>query len=278
MRAGIRKQILENIPILKECYEPNVPRIDTPKPYAVAVQGTDSSRQDPTSFQRTVEVWLYNDIDTFKVLDSLTLETISALDLKTFTDPDTGLSYTAKFNNTIGQDLVDEEWGAIVRGLQFSIIALHETRSDNDQWEQATAEFINLVTDIRAYQGTWKEDFQVPSILCRTISKSTEGINYMAFKESRDIRIHVVSSDKGEMNSIISQIEYELMKAIKIPLDLADRRYLTISSIRENRDSDMLGVGQITVTMTRINKIERDFEYIDKIYGKQKGGLGNEGR
>lgn len=270
MRAGIRQQILENILTLKDCYEPNVPRIDTPKPYAVVVQGTDSSTQDPTSFQRTVEVWLYNDIDTFKVMDTLTTETIRALDLKTFTDPDTGLSYTAKFNNTIGQDLVDEEWGAIVRGLQFSIIALHETKADNDKWEKAMAEFINLVTGVKAYQGTWKEDFQVPSVLCRTISKSTEGINYMAFKESREIRIHVVSDDREEVNSIVDQIEYELMKVIKVPLDLADRRYLTVGAIRENRSSDMLGVGQITVTMTRINKIERDFAYIEKIYGRQK--------
>lgn len=168
MRAGIRKQILDNVSILKDCYEPNVPRYETPKPYAVVVQGNDSSRQDPTSFQRTVEVWLYNDIDTFKTLDNITLDVIEALDLKTFTDPDTGLSYTASFNGTIGQDLVDEEWGAIVRGLEFTIIALHETRAENDTWEKATADFIKEVTNVKTYQGTWKEDFQVPSVLCRT--------------------------------------------------------------------------------------------------------------
>lgn len=268
MRAGVRKQILDNVSILKDCYEPNVPRHNTPKPYAVVVHGQDSPRQDPTSFQRTIEVWLYNDIDTFKTLDNLTLEVIEALDLKTFTDPDTELSYTATFNNTIGQDMVDEEWGAIVRGLQFSIIALHETKADNDTWEKATADFIKLVTDIKTYQGTWKEDFQVPSVLCRTISKSTEPLNYMAYRESRDIRIHVVSKEREEINSIIDQIEYELMKAIKIPLDIEDRRYLTISSIRENRDSDMLGIGQVTVTMTRINKIQRDGTYIEKIYSR----------
>lgn len=268
MRAGVRKQIISNVLTLKECYEPNVPRHNTPKPYAVVVQGADSPRQDPTSFQRTIEVWLYNDIDTFKTLDALTLETIEALDLKTFTDPDTGLSYTAKFNNSIGQDLVDEDWGAIVRGLQFSVIALHETKADNDTWEKAAAEFINLVTGFKAYQGTWKEDFQVPSVLCRTTNKGTDGINYMSFRENRDIRIHVVSREREEINRIIDQIEYELMKAIKIPLDLADRRYLTISSIRENRDSDMLGTGQITVTMTRINSIQRDGTYIERIYSR----------
>lgn len=272
MRAGVRKQILENVPGLLDCYEPNVPRIETPKPYGVVVQGNDEPRQDPTSFQRRVEVWLYNDIDTFKKLDTLTNETILALELQTFTDPDTGLSYTAKFNGTIGQDLVDEEWGAIVRGLNFSIIALHESKIGDDTWEKATAEFINSITDIQSYEGTWKEDFQVPSALSRTISKSNAGINYNAYRENREIRIHVVSGDKAELNQIIDKIEHGLMSAIKIPLDIEDRRYLTIASIRENRDSDMLGTGQITVTMTRINKIARDMGVINSI-NNSKGGL-----
>lgn len=90
----------------------------------------------------------------------------------------------------------------------------------------------------------------------------------MAYRENRDIRIHVVSKEKEEINQIIDKIEYELMKAIKIPLDLEDRRYLTIQSIRENRDSDMLGTGQVTVTMTRINSIQRDATYIEKIYSR----------
>lgn len=268
MRAGIRKQLIDNVLSLKDCYEPNVPQHDTPKPYAVVVQGTDSSRRDPTSFQRSVEVWIYHDIDTFKTLDILTDETIEALDLKPFTDPDTLISYTAKFNSTIGRDMVDEEWGAIVRGLNFSIISLHETSATNDTWETALSSFINEQTLIKSYQGTWSKDFQVPSVLCRTLDKSQEPINYMAFRENRDMRIHVVSDEREEINSIINNIEHELMKAIKIPLDIADKRYLTITSIKENRDNDMLGTGQITVSMTRIKKIERDFEYIQKIEGK----------
>lgn len=273
MRAGVRKQIIDNVITLYDCYEPNVPRINTPKPYAVVVQGTDSPRQDPTSFQRSVEVWLYNDIDTFKTIDKLAEDTIVALDLKTFTDPDTGLSYTAKFNNTIGQDMVDEEWGAIVRGLEFSIIALHETKASNDTWEKAAADFIEEISELKAYTGTWREDFQVPSVLCRSLNKTTTEINFNAYRENRDIRIHVLSGNREEINQIIDHIEHELMKAIKIPLDIADRRYLTIKSISENRDSDMLGTGQVTVSMTRINAIDRGGTLIASIQGRAKGGL-----
>jgi hypothetical protein len=268
MRAGVRKQILDNVITLKDCYEPNVPRKSTEKPYAVVVQGADTSRQDPTSFQRTLEVWLYCDIGTFQALDSLMMETIDALDLKTFTDPNTGLSYTAKFNSTIGQDMVDEEWGAIVRGLSFSVIALHKTHATNDAWENATADFIESTVGAVAYRGSWREDFQVPSVLCRTISKATEAFNYNSFRENREIRIHVVSDNQSEVNQIIDAIEHELMKSIKIPLDIDNRMYLTIKSIREDRNNDMLGAGQVTVSMTRINSIQRDEVYIEKIYSR----------
>ena len=270
MRAGVRKQILDNVATLKDCYEPNVPKHNTPKPYGVVVQGTDSSRQDPTSFQRALEVWIYADLGSIQTLDNLRLETIEALDLETFTDPNTGLSYTATFNGTIGQDMVDEEWKAIVRGLNFSVIALHETDSSTDTWEKAAAEFTEEVTGAKSYKGAWREDFQVPSVLCRTISKTTEEINHSSYRENREMRIHVVSDKKDERNQIIDTIEQSLMRAIKIPLDIEDRRYLTIKSIRENRDSDMLGTGQITVTMTRINSIERGGTFIEHIYGRGK--------
>jgi hypothetical protein len=268
MRAGARKQILDNVITLKDCYEPNVPRKSTEKPYAVVVQGADTSRRDPTSFQRTLEVWLYCDIGTFQTLDSLMIETIEALNLKTFTDPNTGLSYTAKFNSTIGQDMVDEEWGAIVRGLSFSVIALYETHATNDTWENATADFIESTVGTVSYRGAWREDFQVPSVLCRTISKATEPFNYNSFRENRDIRIHVVSDNQNEVNQIIDAIEHELIRAIKIPLEIDNRRYLTIKSIREDRNNDMLGAGQVTVSMTRINSIQRDEVYIEKIYSR----------
>lgn len=278
MRAGIRKQILENVKVLQNCYEPNVPRPETPKPYGVVVQGADSPSQDPTSFERTVEVWLYNDIETFQTLDELADETIKALHLKTFEDPNTGIAYTTAYKGTVGaQDMVDEEWGAIVRGLSFTIIALYESKTSQDLWESATADFINEKLNIKTYKGTWSEDFQVPSVLCRTINSNRSGINFSLYKRVKDMRIHVVSSDRAEMDKIIDQIEYELIAAIKIPLIPEERRFLTIESIKEDRSANMLGVGQITVTFSRIERIKRDISFIEKISGRQKGGLDYDG-
>lgn len=275
MRAGLRKQLIDNVISLDNAYEPNVPDKKTAKPYAVIVQGSDRSTNDPTSFSRSVEVWLYNDVDSFQTLDKLMGEVIESLDLKTFKDPNTLLSYTSKFEGTIGQDVVDEEWNAIARGLRFSIISLHDKNTiSEDAWENATADFIeSIIPGMKTYRGAWREDFQVPSVLCRTLNKSQEIMNYMAFRENREMRIHVVGEHKEQINSIIDTIESGLMNAIKIPLDLVDRRYLTIRSIREDRDRDMLGVGQVTVSMSRIRSIDRDIGVINKVQGKQEGNL-----
>lgn len=271
MRAGIRKQLLESVLSLKECYEPNVPKPKTPKPYAVVLQGSDTEKRDPTSFERKIEVWLYNDIDTFKTLDALQSEVIEALDLVTFTDPETMIAYTTKFNNVVGQDMVDEEWGAIVRGLNFSVISIYEDEViTNDEWISAISSFINIATNKKVYENNWRSDFQVPSILCRTISSNSKSINMASYKKEKEVRIHVVSKSRNEELSLMDKIEESLISAIKIPLNVVDNTYLTIDSIREDRDSDMLGTGQITVNLSRINSIKNDYVYINKTHGRGK--------
>ena len=269
MRAGIRKKILEDVKILNDCYEPNVPTFETLKPYAVVVQGADSSSQDPTSFQRSVEIWIYAEMESFQSLDSLADEVIKSLDLQTFTDPNTNISYTASYNGTLGtQDIIDEEWKAIVRGLSFNVIALYNSNTNSDNWEKSIADFINKNVNVKTYDGTWRKDFQVPSVLCRTINSNLQGVNYSLYKQSKDMRIHVVGQDKGQIDSLINDIERELIAAIKVPLLEEDRRCLIIESIREDRTSSMLGVGQITVTLSRLQRIDRGGVFIERIYGR----------
>ena len=276
MRAGIRTQILANVPVLKDCYEPNVPDYKTPKPYAVVVQGTDSNNPEPTGFQRNIEVWIYCDIDTFKTIDKIKDDVVEALEFKTFTDIGTGLSYTAQFNGTLIQDTVDDEWGAIVSGLSFSVISLYDDAEGTDAWEIAMSSFIQeSILGISTYTGTWKKDFRIPAVLCRTVGKRSDHLNYSASQEVRELRIHVASDNSDEVNRIINAIEQSAIGAIKIPLDLVDRRYLTVGEIRENRDAGMMDIGQITIELSRINRIARDTGTIEKISGRALGTLGS---
>lgn len=269
MRAGIRQKLLDSIPELKGCYEPTVPSKDTVKPYAVIVQGSDDEQNNPTSFKRTIEIWLYEKRTTFQKLDFLSSKVIKALDLETIEDVNTKETFTCMFNGTIGQDIIDEEWNAISRGLQFSIIALHgEEEVTGEPWVESLSLYTENITGLKVYREYWKKNFQLPSMLWRTINSNRERINGALIKVNKTLRCHVVDRNKSNIEQILNVLEDKLITDLKIPLDIKNRRYLTIESIQEDRTADMLGTGQLTVTFSRHQQIEDDTPYIEKIYSR----------
>lgn len=269
MRDGIRKKLLDSIPELKGCYEPTVPDKSTVKPYAVILQGSDDKQNNPTSYSRGIQIWLYDKRLTFNTLDSLMEKVISTLDLQTIPE-DTGESYTCVFNGTIGDDVIDEEWDAIARGLKFNVIALHEDdESPIDPWIQAVSGYINSLTNLPVYPDYWRKNFAVPSALCRILKIQPAPATLGANKIMKTIRCHFISRNKGEANNFISTIENQLIQDTKIPLDIADRKYLTISSIREDREADPLTVGQLSVDFFRLENIkENNVPAMNKIQGR----------
>lgn len=269
MRVGIRKKLIDSIPELKNCYEPAVPSKDTPKPYAVILQGSDDEQNNPTSFKRTIEIWLYEKRTTFQKLDALSEKVIKALDLQTIEDTNTKETFTCMFEGAIAQDIIDEEWNAIARGLKFSVIALHEEDEVNtDKWLNALKDYTGNITNHTVYLNNWKKNFKVPSILWRVQNQSKERENSALIKESKTLVCHIANNNKNEINKLLDIIEDKLIIDLKIPLDLEDRRYLTIESIQEDREADMLGVGQLTIELSRRKMIEDNTPTIDKIYGR----------
>lgn len=268
MREGIRKKLINSIPELKDCYEPTVPDRSTPKPYAIILQGSDDKQNDPTNYKRTIEIWLYEKRTTFLNLDSLMGKVIAAIDLQTITD-DSGDSYTCTFNGTIGQDVIDEEWDAIARGLQFNIIALYESeKTANDAWVEAVKSYISNLVKISTYSDFWTKNFAVPSVLCRVINTSKTPITLGANKVVKTIRCHVVSRDKSMANNLIDTIENSLVQDTKIPLSIVNKRYLTINSIKEDRQADPLTTGQLTIEFFRLENKNNAAPIMNKISGR----------
>lgn len=271
MRAGIREQIINTVSELKDCYEPNVPDKSTEKPYAVVVQCDDTDNGEIVGFKRTIEIWLYETRTTFRNLDSLADKVIKALDMQVITDSKTNETFTCIFGGTIGQDIVDEEWDAIARGLKFTVIALHEEDEVNeDPWLDALNEYTKLITTHTVYLNNWKKNFEVPSILWRVQSQSKERENFALIKESKTLICHIASNNKNEINKLLDNIEDKLITDMKIPLDLIDKRYLTIESILEDREADMLSKGQLTVKFFRRKMIENNTPIMNNIHGSGK--------
>ncbi|WP_368490782.1 hypothetical protein [Clostridium sp. BJN0013] len=270
MRDGIRKKLTDSIPELKKCCEPNVPTKDTPKPYAVVLQGDDTDNGEVVGFKRTIEVWLYEERTTFKNLDSLSDKVIKALDMQVIEDSKTNETFTCIFDGTIGQDTVDLEWDAIARGLRFNVIALHEeSESYIDPWIEAVSNYINTIIDFPVYPNYWIKNFAVPSVLCRVLKSDLSPATLGANRVMKTIRCHFVSRDKSMANKFIDAVESQLIQDTKIPLDIADRRYLTISSIREDREADPFTMGQLSVDLFRLENIKKkNIPVMNKIYGR----------
>lgn len=271
MRAGIRQHLIDTIPELKDCYEPTVPTKDTIKPYAVILQSDDTNNGNVVGFKRTIEIWIYKEETSFVELDSLTEKVIKALNMQVIEDTTENETFTCVFGGAIGEDQVDKEWDAIARGLRFTVIALHEEDEINtDSWLDALKEYTNTIMNFTVYLNTWKKNFKVPSILWRVKSSNKERLNNTLIKESKTLICHIASNNNNEINKLLDNIEDNLITAFKIPLDLADKRYLTIESISEDREADMLSKGQLTVEFSRLKMIQDNTPTINKIYARGK--------
>lgn len=258
MRLAIRDKILKDTD-LKECYEPNVPDKQTQKPYAVTVFKDDTDNGEVLGFKRSIEIWIYDERLSFKSLDKLAEDIIKSLDLKSITDPKIGENFTCRFDGIVGQDVVDEEWNAIAKGLKFTVIALHDEQEENtDKWLNALSDFTKDITEWPVYLNNWKSNFEVPSILWRVQKQSKERESNTLVKENKTLVCHIVSESKSEISKLIDIIENNLIDSLKIPYDLADRRYLTIESINEDREADMLTKGQLTVEFFRRRMVKKE--------------------
>lgn len=270
MRAGVRQHLIDTVLELKNCYEPTVPTKDTVKPYAVVVQCDDTDNGEVVGFKRTIEIWLYENRTTFKNLDSLAEKVIKKLDMKVVTDIKTNETFTCIYGGAIEKDIVDETWDAIARKLKFTVIGLREEDEVNvDSWLDALSDYTKNITSNAVYLNSWKKNLKIPSILWRVKNQSKERENNYLIKESKTLICHIASNNKNEINKLLDDIEDRLINDLKIPLDLADKRYLTVESIEEDREADMFSKGQLTVKLFRrkTRKIN-DGPTINKIHGR----------
>lgn len=272
MRAGIRQALIDNIPELSDCYEPNVPSKQTLKPYAVILQGNDEEVSAHINFSRNIEIWLYEKRTTFKKLDYLYDKIVEILHLKTIIDPVTNESFTCVFNGTIGQDVIDEEWDAIARGLSFKIIGLHNDNYLNsvDEWVEAISKYSEMLVKTTVYRDCFKNSIETPSILWRATDTDKKMINSCILNVEKTLVCHVISNNRKQIQEIINTIMDDFAINIKIPLDLASRKFLTITNISENKTADMFTNGQLIIKLISKFFVNKEVPMIETIYSNGK--------
>ena len=257
-------------------YEPHAAGKQTQKPYAVVRQGVETEETPWSGFRRIIEVWPYVSRTSFKNVDVLANQIATALDKQLLTDPATGEVFSCLYLGTAGPDFVDEEWDAITRGLRFAVVALQpvnvpETVPD-DPWLEALASWTEGIMGPgwTVYRGLWPLGYARPAVMWRIAATEVNPLIAATFEVRKRFVGHVIGRTPNEQADGVLRIVEQLGSAIKVSLNLADRRYMTVIDQRADLQANAITGGQITVTLYR--RTNRPTEEGPLIMGVHKTG------
>ncbi len=259
MRIAIRQQLIDNISEVQgRCYEPQAAGAKTDKPYIVVQQGVDTEDTPWTQFRRIINIWPYVARTTFQKVDDLVDEIIAALDKQILTDAVTGEVFTCQYLGTVGQDYVDEEWDAITRGLRFAVMALQpvviQENIASDTWLEALATWTEttLGATWTVYRNFWPLGYVRPAVMWRLAGVEVREKARAMFEVQKKFAGHVLGSTSNEQITGALTVIQELRSAIKLALDVINKRYLAVKDPAADYRADALVAGQVSVILTRL--------------------------
>ncbi|BBI31450.1 hypothetical protein KCTCHS21_08490 [Cohnella abietis] len=217
-----------------------------------------------TGFRAQFEVWPYVSQTEFTDVDKLSDLIMLALDRQVIIDPDTNEVFTCQYQGNVAADKADVERDGITRGLRFSVMAARSYEGtvavEDDTWLVALTNWSSVVlgNEWHVYRERWPLDYIRPSVLWRLENIEASAGNRAAFELKKRIVGHVIGRTLNEQTTKTLELVHRLNSSTKIPLDLPNRRYLTLLNPIADLELDSITEGQISLTLTR--KIERPVE------------------
>lgn len=257
MREAIRQKLLAEVPELSGgVYEPHAAGPDTEKPFAVVVQGEDTEGDAWTGFRRILEVWPNVVHTSFQQVDAIAKKITAVLD-KQLIQTDEGQVFSCLYLGAAGSDFLDHEWQTLSRGLRFSVIAIQpvnipETVID-DPWLDALTNWTESILgqNWHVYRGLWPLGYRYPSVMWRITDFEVNGMSKACFEVRKRFVGHVLGTTPNEQTEAVLQLVERLQNDIKLPLDIALRKYMTVVTPKADLKADAISNGQISFTLTR---------------------------
>ncbi|MED3244886.1 hypothetical protein P4374_35145, partial [Bacillus thuringiensis] len=178
------------------------------------------------------------------------------------------------YQGSVGGDDVVDEWDAITRGLRFAVVAIHhvnKTEMQGDPWVEATAKWSEGILGDKwtVYRDILPLGYQRPALLLRLGGLETEQRNRSLFEVRKQVIGHFFGSDAQEQILGAALITEALAEAIKIPLSIEDRRFLTVQNPRLNAGANAITNGQLNVTFKRTtSRISQEVTPIREIFNR----------
>ena len=249
MRTAIRQLLVDNVKTVEgRVYEPHAAGLNTPKPYLVLREGVQDPEADWSAFSTIIEVWPYVKRTTFQQVDALVNAIINLLHRARFSY--NGEEYLVDYLGSVGQDLVDEDWDAITRGLRFRVFALGWLN-----WLTYAPDPVAALQDwtkkawpeAHTDPATWSPADVAPGIYWRIVRlvpvEITAAVNWM----EAQINGHILAPSAAVRLSWVRKVTEELAKQRR--LKMTDNGPLELLRVTADSEADPMRRGQIQLTV-----------------------------
>jgi hypothetical protein len=141
--------------------------------------------------------------------------------------------------------------------MQFAVMALQPMGAGvpvtSDPWLNALASWTETLfgPDWSVYKGVWPVGYTRSSIMWRITGMEAKPLGMGMFQLTKQFTAHVLGPDGNQEHYSVLKLIEAIGSVPKIPLDVLDRRYMTVKDPKANTEADAIKEGQITVTLSR---------------------------
>lgn len=247
MRKELRDKLVSDIASIGgRVYEPHAAGAKTQKPYLVIRQGNEDLGAWLGN-QSVIEVWPYTARTTFKEVDALAKSVIESLDKKLVLTAE-GEALTCIYAGSPDEDMVDEEWDANTRLLQFVVLSfpLHVTTEPDpvaamNQW--IPERFSSLQVDSK----NWAISDEAPAVYWRLSSLAALEHNPAGTWMEATLMGHILAPSPIGRLKWLKKITETI--ALTECIYLADGSPLFFKTVAADSQADHIKQGQIKLTV-----------------------------
>lgn len=249
MRDELRDLLVANVPTVKgEVWEPSAAGPELPKPHLVLREGSQDTGEAYANYTAVYEVWPYVKRTTFKNVDSLSKEVIDALNKKRFDVQ--GVPHYIEYIGTASEDIVDEEWDALTRGLRFQIYSLAWLVHNPIEPDPVDAmrNWTSLrFTELQTNPSTWSPTDTKPALYWRQVrTTNVQTMNWGAWI-TMQLNGHVISPDISVRSAWTERVVRQL--AIDLRTIMSDNSKMRFTAISADSGYNPFNDGQIQLTV-----------------------------
>lgn len=247
MRDEIRNMLVASVPLVNgEVWEPSSAGPKMPKPSLIYREGPQETSEPYAAFTSLYEVWPYVKRTTFKQVDAVSKQVIDALHQKRFDVA--GVPHYIEYVGTASEDIVDQEWDALTRGLRFQVYSLAWLMHSPIEPDPVTAlqawsakKFPTLQTN----PTLWSPSNLEPALYWRVeATRKVEPMNWGAWV-TMQLNGHVIAPDVTVRRQFVDRVTRQL--AIDHNVRMSDDSKMRFLSVSADDGYDPFRQGQIKI-------------------------------